>query len=444
MSRGEFLKSTPTRESAFRYPPTTTEDFGLTGPSSIAASTEGDAELRSRIDGLLASAREIRPVLRANQQRTEDDASYSPEVHDFFVERGIYKALKPKRYGGEEIGVPGYFRLIAEIARGCPSTAWCVSLGAGHNLQIGSYWPEQAQAEIYAANDYFVAPGSSSGGRDVTVTRGEGGYHISGFWRYCSGAPYSTHFLPTAALPETGEPAWFVVPRQAYTIVDDWGQVIGMRGSGSNSITIEDAFVPDHMISKSDWRMQLSGPTAGSDLHGNTLFGGTFQAFAEGEVAAVCIGLGHAALDEFERVIFTSKAPYSEDGSLRAEFEDWRRTYGVAAAKVDAAAGAVQHAARLYEVYAAQSVSGEQPFSAERSLRVSNTYLVAELLVWEAVQSLVQTGGSSQLAGKAKLQRYLRDIITANTRTDSLEFGAERVLRARYSEPQQELVHSGA
>jgi len=441
MSRGEFLKSTRLQESAFAHPPECTDDFGLAGPGSLASSTEADPDLRSRIDTLLDSAREIRPVLRANQARTEEEAAYSPEVHEYFVERGIYKALKPKLFGGEEIGVPGYFRLIAEIARGCPSTAWCISLGAGHNLQIGSYWSERAQRDIYGATDYFIAPGSSSGGSNVKVVPVDGGYRISGFWRYCSGAPYSTHFLPTATLPETGEQAWFVVSRPDYTVIGDWGQVIGMRGSGSNSISIEDAFVPDHMIVPQTWMRTWSGPTAGSELHGNPLYAGTFGGFAEGEVAAVCIGLGYAALDEYERVIFTSKAPYASDGSLRAEHDDWRRTYGVAAASVDAASGAVQEAARLYEVHAAASVAGEQPFSAERTLRLTNTYFVAQKLVWEAVQSLVQTAGSSQLAGGARLQRYLRDIITANTRTDSLQFGAESLLRERYSvAPEPEAV----
>lgn len=176
MSRGEFLKSTQQQESAILFPPADTSQFGLTGPSSIAPSTEADPALRSRIDGLLESVREIRPVLRANQARTEEEAAYSPEVHEFFVERGIYRALKPRMFGGEEIGIPGYFRLIAEIARGGPSTAWCVSLGAGHNLQIGSYWPEQAQREIFA-NDYFLGrPAAVRGGpeRAGEVLRGEG------------------------------------------------------------------------------------------------------------------------------------------------------------------------------------------------------------------------------------------------------------------------------
>lgn len=251
MSRGDFLKDTEEKEvGSILFYPSDTSDFGLHGSSSVARSTEADQHVRDQIDELLESAREIRPTLRANQRRTELEATYSEEVHRFFVERGIYKALKPQKFGGYEIGIPGYFRLISEIARGCPSTAWCVSLGAGHNLQIGSYWPAEAQREIFGSHEYFLAPGSSSGGSDVRVTRVDGGYRMSGLWRYCSGAPYSTHFHPTAALPESGELAWFVLPRADYTILDDWGQVLGMRGSGSNSITIDNAFVPEHMVVK--------------------------------------------------------------------------------------------------------------------------------------------------------------------------------------------------
>ena len=398
---------------------------GESGPYTIAVSTEKDPRIRVETQELLERAREIRPRLRAAQAQTEVDGHYPLDVHEFFLAHGFYRMLLPLRYGGLELGVSAFYLVISEVARGCPSTAWCLSLSAGHSLTVGSYWPERAQSEIFAGG-YMIAP-ASGGGRNLTVLPVEGGYRISGTWRYASGAPYSTHFMPTAAVParQPGGPTrrcWMVLPREDYTILDDWGRVIGMRGSGSNSITVDDVFVPEHLVVEETWTDDLSGDTVGSALHGNPLYAGTFVAFAEGEVAATSVGLGYAALDEYERIIQTSKAPWA--GGFRADHDDWLRTLGLATGYVDAAAAIQTQSGRLYEEYAARSVAGVEPFDKPRSWRLSNSYFVVEQLVWDAVELLIRTAGSSVSADGQPLQRYFRDILTTRTRTDQFDFVA--------------------
>jgi 3-hydroxy-9,10-secoandrosta-1,3,5(10)-triene-9,17-dione monooxygenase len=72
---------------------------------------------------LVARAIELRPALIADQEATERRTYYSQAMHEEFLEAGFYDLYVPRRYGGLELGVPAYVRVIQEVARGCVSTA---------------------------------------------------------------------------------------------------------------------------------------------------------------------------------------------------------------------------------------------------------------------------------------------------------------------------------
>ena len=89
------------------------------------------------VDELIARADELRPRLVEQQAETEERTYYSQEIHEEFLEAGFYRMLVPKRYGGLELDLGSFWRVIIAVARGCPSTAWCLCLAAGHALQTG-------------------------------------------------------------------------------------------------------------------------------------------------------------------------------------------------------------------------------------------------------------------------------------------------------------------
>lgn len=399
---------------------------GMSGYSSVAVPTEGDPRVQAITEELLARAREIRPLLREQQAETERNGVYSKEVHEFFIEHGFYRMLAPLKFGGFELTVSAFYQVIAEVSRSCPSSGWALSLGAGHSLTLGSYWSEQAQREVLEEHGFMVAPASGQAS-DLVLDRVEGGWNLSGVWRYCSGAPYSTHFMPMLQIPgPDGEDiqSWGIVRREDYKVLDDWGRIMGMRGSGSNGIEIKNAFVPDHMIVEQDWGVKLDKPSIGFEVHGNPLYSGVFSAFAEGEVASTSVGLGYAAVDEFERIIMTTRRPRVKNGPFRADHLDWQRHLGLALGKLDAAMAILAEGGELYSAYAKRLTDGVEPFSAARSLRLSNTYFVAEQLAWEVVESLLRTAGSRYSADGETLQRYFRDMVATRTRTDQFEFAA--------------------
>jgi len=192
---------------------------------------------------MLARASAFRPRLIAEQADTEARGFYSRELHEEFREAGFYRLLTPRRYGGLELDLPTFYRVVASIARGCASTGWMLALGTAHSLQLASYFSEQAQDELFAGG-HFVAS-ASFGFQDANAQRVDGGYRISGTWHFCSGVPHATHHMPLVPL-EGSNGIVAVVPREQFQMLDNWGDLIGLKGSGSHSVVIEDAFVPDH------------------------------------------------------------------------------------------------------------------------------------------------------------------------------------------------------
>ncbi len=106
---------------------------------------------------LLDRARKLRPIVEEQAAETERLTRISEDLHGKFEEAGFYRMLMPKRYGGLETDLPTYVKVWMEIARGDPSAAWCGCLAANHSLQLGSWWPERAQDEIFGTRGDFKA-----------------------------------------------------------------------------------------------------------------------------------------------------------------------------------------------------------------------------------------------------------------------------------------------
>lgn len=249
----------------------------------IAAPEPGLTE-RELIDRAVA----LRPALLERQPETERLTRYPKDTHDDFLRAGFYRILQPRRYGGYEFGLPTFYRVVTEIARGCPSTGWALSLTAAHVLQVAAQFEERAQDEIFGDDGEFRA---ASTVMPVGVARPDGDGHVvlDGTWPYASGSPYSTHYVgQTLRAPEKqGDPpgplVLFVAPRPVWTLLDDWHGVLGLRGSGSNSVRMEQARIPEYFTREASLLdLPVEGGTPGSKLHGNALYAGRAPASTTG------------------------------------------------------------------------------------------------------------------------------------------------------------------
>ena len=369
-------------------------------------------------DDLVSRARDLRPRLLNEQDATEARGAYSAEMHELFTQAGFYRTLQPRRFGGYEFDVPTFLRLIIEIARGCPSTGWCLCLAAGHALQLGGLFSESAQIEALSPDGHFAAP--ARGIPMGTAKRVEAGWQIDGTWDYCSGSPYSTHAMVAVRMVSGDAPPVIglaLVPRKDWTPLDDWRDVaFGMRGSGSNSILIDGAIVPEHfVIDENLLATKTTTDTPGYRLHGNPMYAGNALGYLQLEITAILIGTARAALDEYERIITTKKTA-GPAGVLRSETADYRRWYGLALGKIDAAEDILIRSGEAFMRSCREATEHNSDFVTEEGMRLNSATHHAVNLGWEAVELIYRTSGTSEGGRKAsRIVRYYRDYSTART-----------------------------
>ncbi|NWA24548.1 hypothetical protein HX866_06565 [Pseudomonas gingeri] len=367
------------------------------------------------VQAFLALARELRTQLRDNQELCDAQGTYSPQLHEFFIEHGFYKLLQPKRYGGLEFDLGDFYQIMIEVSRGHPALGWNLTLGAAHSLTFAAHWPQAVQDEIFGVDGHFVAPHRAfPSGHCVKVP---GGYRVSGTFNYCTGITYSTHAIITVVdgSAEQGAPALnCLVPRSSYTIVDDWGgsETLGMRASGSNSICLDDVFVPDRMATPFVGffaNQDVSDGTAGTRLHGNPLYLGYLMLPYHANLLAPIIGAARAALDEYKRIIEVSPLPFSP-GQSRSQDANYQRAYGQALVQTDAAEAILLHVCAQHKALAERWRQTGEPISISENLRAWGTLQQAGRQACEAVELLFRTAGTSQARSQAKLLRYFSDI----------------------------------
>jgi 3-hydroxy-9,10-secoandrosta-1,3,5(10)-triene-9,17-dione monooxygenase len=360
---------------------------------------------------MIARAIALRPRLRAEQDECERRGVHSEEIHREFQKAGFYRCLQPRRFGGYEFEPITYYRLAIELARSCPSTAWCLIVGAGHALMLGSYFDEEAQAEGFGPTGDFSAP--SVAAPSGTATPADGGWLVKGKWGYASGAPYATHFMPTVLISDDtpGPPSAGIalIPRAHWRMLDDWGAILGMRGSGSNSILVEGARLPkNHVIHLDMLNVDVARGTPGSRLHGNPMYAGRCLSFFRAELDAILVGTGYAALDEYEHLIRTKNTIYPPI-QPRYTHADYQRYLGLALGMLDAAERIVLSAGDVYMEICRRGFEGGKPFTMEEDLRLVTSLQHAGRLAWEAIELMFRTSSSSAAKDGERMQRYYRD-----------------------------------
>jgi 3-hydroxy-9,10-secoandrosta-1,3,5(10)-triene-9,17-dione monooxygenase len=368
----------------------------------------------------------LRPMLRAQQEEAETRGHYGADVHRALVDADLYRILTPRRYGGLEMELSAYARVVIEISRGDPSTGWCYSLGHNHNLTTASHWGAEAQDEVFNHPGGYYRSSHSVAGASTAV-RVDGGYRITGRSPYQSGVPYSTHSTVNAivegAVGPDGGPVMIaaIIPHEEVTVLDDWGgdRVLGLRGSGSNTVLVEDVVVPEHRTCRFDWMAHdYPGPSVGTELHGNPLYLGPVAGFFHLALASPMVGAARAALDEYERIITTRTTPFPPF-TPRSEDPLHQMDLGTALTMADAAEAIVIRAADLYMEYADDAVQRGVPFTMEMDARLYGMAQRAGEMASEAVGILFRSAGSSAAMAGHPMQRYYRDVAMARGHNSS-------------------------
>ena len=287
---------------------------------------------------------------------------------------------------------------------------------------MASHWSEQAQVELFG-DGHFIAPHRAPPLGILTPV--EGGYRLSGQWDYCSGIPYATHFIGGALIRRPGEApvhGHAVVPRGSYTILDDWGgdKVLGMRASGSNSVRVEDVFVPEHHVGYlapglAATPESMANGTPGTRLHGNPMYLGRLAGPFHVTLVMPVVGAARAALDEYEEIIRTRKT-LSMPQIPRFEHADFQRSFGEALTLTDAAEALMFKGCDMYAEYCARWAETGAPITTEENMRLWGMIQHSGRMACEAVELMFHTarlGARAQGPPAAALLQRRRDVSRA-------------------------------
>ncbi len=260
----------------------------------------------------LARIHAMAGLLEAGGEYGDRERRLSPEVVEALHEAGLFRLLLPRRLGGAALDLLAFTEIVEEVAKHDGSAAWCVNQASGISMGAG-YLPQAAGMQVWGDPRGVAAWGPNPPARLRAVP---GGYRVDYRGSFASGSPHATWLGGfCAVLEEDGSPRMkpdgrpqvlsFVVPKSAATIIPDW-DVIGLRGTGSDSYTLEDVFVP------AEFAWDRDGDAPGGDpfyrIRGSQVWAGGF--------ASIALGLARAMLDAFIHLA-TDKVPRDETGVLR-------------------------------------------------------------------------------------------------------------------------------
>ena len=358
------------------------------------------AELKTRLAA-------IGPPIKARAHATEKSGRVPAE--NILALRGIgyFEIVKPRAFGGYEYDFDVLVDLNIELARMCASTAWVGGLLAAHQWLIASF-PEQAQHDVWDANPDAVACGSYAPTSKAVAT--EGGYLLSGRWSFASGcdnAQWSlcASLLPSRTEPDKFAPAFLLVPASDYLIEDNWN-VVGLAGTGSKTLQLNDVFVPGHRILS--FIETTSGQTPGASLYReNPGFSIPMLCNIPSCLASVAVGTATGALEDYLEVTSkrVTRGAVAGSNNRMAEFPTIQLRVADAAASIDAAREILLRDLRDR----ATAVRANRPVSVEDRIVSRRGQAFAVALAIRASEALNASTGGQGLDLANPVQRAWRD-----------------------------------
>lgn len=347
------------------------------------------------------------PTLTARARQAETLRRVPEETIADLHACGLFRVLQPKRFGGAELHYEALVRVGAMLGRGCASTSWVYANLANHHFML-ALWPEQAQHEVWDA-DPDALIGSALMFPPGHATRVEGGYRLTGRWKFSSGIDACTWTMLGGIASADGElPDYrvFLVPAEQYTTFDTW-YAAGLRGTGSKDVAVADIFIPDHRTLSVSAMKGCDAP--GAALNDAALYRlPVFDMFPY-VVASTTLGIAQAAVSHFAQETRHRVTSYST--TLMSDHATSQLRLGEAAAAAEAAELLVYYNCRS----AMAAAEAGRVLDVAEKVRLRRDGAYAARLCTRAVDLLFEAGGGEYLYEEKPMQRYFRDAHAAQS-----------------------------
>lgn len=207
----------------------------------------------------IALARELGQCFATRAAAADADDRFVEANVEALKAAGFIEAGVPAELGGRGAAYRELVQMLCELARHCGSTALAFSMHT--HLVVTATWRwRHGEAVVETllrrtATEQLMLIGSGGSdwlGSSGTARRTAGGYLVKAHKGFASGVPAGDLLLTSAVADSDAggkEVIHFAVPLKdkAVRIVENW-RTLGMRGTGSHDVEIDDLFIDDAAI----------------------------------------------------------------------------------------------------------------------------------------------------------------------------------------------------
>jgi alkylation response protein AidB-like acyl-CoA dehydrogenase len=350
---------------------------------------------------LVHAARDLIPTLRAHGAAIDQARSMPPPVLDGMRSAGVFRMFVPCALGGAQVDLQTFVEIVEAVAEGDGAAGWNAASNAVVVMRALTL-PDAGIAAIYGHGPDVILAGRSEL-RDGAANAVDGGYRVTGRWRFGSGCTEAAWMaggcqvfaggFPRHGPDGAAEYRHVFFPKTACAIIDTW-RVVGLRGTGSHDWAVDDVYVPEHLTQRAGVPLPWTG---------------TLYALPQGSIGAVhftavATGIARAAITTLTELA-GQKVPYLAAGLLRE-----RRLVQEAVGRAETIleAGRAYRARMVAEIWAAAEAGAPVTAAQRTRLKLAGTYAVESAV--RAVDLMYGAGGTTAIEDASPLSRCFRDV----------------------------------
>jgi len=357
----------------------------------------------SRFTDPAARAAMLAPVIAANADQIDRERRLPPPVIDALHEAGLFRLLLPRSARGEEIGPAKFVQVIMTLAAADASVAWCVCQASGCSM-AAAYMEPDAVSVMWGDDPRAVLAWGA--GPNAVAKVVDGGYLVNGAWGYASGNRHATWVGGHCKVEErdgsirlnpNGTPLerTMLFPRAQAEIDTGW-DVVGLRGTGSDSYSVANLFVPDAYTVVRDVKELRREPGPLYRFSTTNLYGAGF--------GGVALGIARGALDALLAVA-TVKTPMAMTRAMR---DSTVVQMNVALAEAKLQSARLLLIETLREAWAAVAGGADMPLDMKMRIRMAATFATHQAR--EVVDIAYHEVGATAIFNSNPFERRFRDV----------------------------------
>ena len=368
----------------------------------------------------LARAGAVTPLIAAAAEEIEALTELPARVLDALHDAALFRTLLPRAFDGDETEPVTFVQMMELIAHADASTAWCIGQASGCSMVAAYLVPEVAQ-EIWGRDARAVlAWGAGPLGIARVV---DGGYRVTGTWPFASGGRHATWLGGHCRMQER-DGTWRCRPdgeaiertmlfrKELAVMTDNW-KVMGLRGTGSDSYTVDDLFVPESFTFCRD--------SANERQQCGTLYRFSTTTLYACGFAAVALGVARGTLEAFT-ALAQSKTPFGSKRMLR-DNPRIQAQLALATAKLVAARRFLLET--LKDSWDAVQISGAITLDQRMAIRMAATFAIQQAK--EVVDVAYHEAGATAIFDSNPFERRFRDMHTITQQTQGSTMHLETV-----------------